>query len=728
MSSDPPFPSPSKLISSLLDELSLRRYRPHKLFGGIEIEPLPDLARRVQTLVEASPVSNNLNTLIYVTRLQEAAYEAVGRRPPPALVEPLEAFFVDLIICADLHAPEATFDPTADAHLQAEQRRHLESLAARFTHFDRVTAYLETVFTHFAREILCRQVPNLPNEASPSGDRADLTVPLMDLLKDPAQFITDLYRKDASLLQPANDPVLQSVFELLEAQLEYNLLAASGLSYEQYDANPNRARLPDARNMTTAEMVETYLDVTPIQTLLETPMPFVLPEAARFEHMHVLAGTGHGKTQLLQHLIVSDLQRAPDDIPAMVILDSQGDMIDTIKRLALFDPDRPGSLASRLLIVDPSDVAFPPSLNLFDVQSDRLASYDQRDREQVLAGIIEIYDYIFGGLLGAELTQKQSMVFRFLAQLMLSIRGATIHTLQELLEDATPYASEIEALPPTARGFFEKQFFGPDYKGKEYKATRDQILRRLYGVLQNPSFERMFAQPENRLDLFETLNNGGIVLVNTAKDFLKTEASSIFGRYIIALTLKAAFERATLDRQNRRPTFLWIDEASEYFDDNIDNLLIQARKFNLGLVMAHQYLGQLSRNLPASLMTNTTIKFAGGISDRDARALASEMRTTPEFLNAMTKDEDGTNFAAFVRNHTPRALRVTVPFGTAEALDRMSDQGFDALLSASRSRLSSNPVMQASREIPTSQAPTAASVQNSPNTELPDDPFDEPYE
>ncbi len=165
----------------------------------------------------------------------------------------------------------------------------------------------------------------------------------------------------------------------------------------------------------------------------------------------------------------------------------------------------------------------------------------------MLAGIIEIYDYIFGGLLGAELSQKQSVVFRFLAQLMLSIPGATIHTLRELLEDATPYMPAVAALPSTARGFFESQFFSPSYK-----STREQILRRLYGVLQNPSFERMFAQPENRLDLFDTLNNGGIVLVNTAKDFLKSEASSIFGRYIIALTLKAAFERATLARADRR--------------------------------------------------------------------------------------------------------------------------------------------------------------------------------
>ena len=410
--------------------------------------------------------------------------------------------------------------------------------------------------------------------------------------------------------------------------------------------------------------------------------------------MHILAGTGHGKTQTLQHLIVSDLQRPSDEVPSMVILDSQGDMLKTLKRLSIFDPMIEGSLARRLLIVDPSDVHFAPALNLFDIQSDRLKNYNQRDREQVLAGIIEIYEYIFGGLLGAELTQKQAMVFGFLAELMLAIPGATIHTLRDLLIDASPFMEHIASLPATARGFFETQFFE-----KGYNATREQILRRLYGVLQNPSFERMFASPQNRLDLFDVLNNGGVVLVNTAKDFMKTKSSSMFGRYIIALTFKAAMERAILPHHQRRPTYLWIDEASEYFDDNIDNLLIQARKFKLGVIMAHQHLGQLPHGLPASLMTNTSIKLAGGISDRDARIMAPEMRTNPDFLTTMSKEYNQTSFATFVRNVTPQALKLTIPFGTAENLPRTPDESFAILLNASRKRLAPARIESLSEEV-----------------------------
>lgn len=545
------------------------------------------------------------------------------------------------------------------------------------------------VFTA-ARNALCNLVEGildaLPDSTKTNiaSDQAVATVPLLALLRDPLMLQTQL------IAHFTTSDELQSygLYSRLTRQLYMNTLEASGVIINPdvplLEHDTDRPVFPkDCARDNPLIVAERYFAKTPLLKLLQADVPFVIPQTARFEHMHIVAGTGHGKTQTLQHLIVSDLQQPPEDVPSMVILDSQGDMINTLKRMSLFDPSREGSLARRLLLVDPSDVAFAPALNLFDVQSERLKKYDQRDREQVLAGIIEIYDYIFGGLLGAELTQKQAMVFRFLAQLMLSIPGATIHTLRDLLIDASPYMDYVAKLPDTARGFFETQFFG-----RGYNQTREQILRRLYGVLQNPSFERMFASPQNRLDLFETLNAGGIVLVNTAKDFLKSEASSIFGRYIIALTLKAAFERAALPSHQRRPTFLWIDEASEYFDDNIDNLLIQSRKFNLGICTAHQYMGQLTRNLPASLMTNTSIKLVGGTSDRDAKLLAPEMRANPDFLNSMVKERDKTNFATYVRNHTPHAIPLSIPFGTAEKLERMSEEQFQTLLEVSRKRLS----------------------------------------
>ena len=102
--------------------------------------------------------------------------------------------------------------------------------------------------------------------------------------------------------------------------------------------------------------------------------------------------------------------------------------------------------------------------------------------------------------------------------------------------------------------------------------TKKQILKRLWGVLSTPAFERMFAQQENKLDLFEATRSGKIILISTAKELLKEEGSALFGRFFIALLKQATLERSVLDPSERTPTFVYVDEAQEYFDDSIETL------------------------------------------------------------------------------------------------------------------------------------------------------------
>jgi hypothetical protein len=182
----------------------------------------------------------------------------------------------------------------------------------------------------------------------------------------------------------------------------------------------------------------------------------------------------------------------------------------------------------------------------------------------------------------------------------------------------------------------------------------------------------MFASKTNRLDMFEALQSGSVILINTSKALLKTDASALFGRYMIARVITAAFERIALRADQRNPAFLVVDEAAEYFDENLETMLSQARKFNVGVLFAHQHLDQLTPALRAAVAANTSIKLAGGVSDKDARALAPDMRTTSEFIGEMRKLAHSSEFACFVRNYTGSAVRLKIPFGAPEKAPRMS--------------------------------------------------------
>jgi hypothetical protein len=260
---------------------------------------------------------------------------------------------------------------------------------------------------------------------------------------------------------------------------------------------------------------------------------------------------------------------------------------------------------------------------------DRINELSPYERERHINSVISLYDFVLGSLLGAELTQKQDVAFRFVMRLILQIPGATIHTLRELFSPGgyEKYSHYVEQLPETAQAFFKNEFTNE----RAFGDTKQQVVRRLYGILENTTLERMFNNPHNKINIADEINQNKLILINTSKDLLKTDGSQLFGRFFIALIAQAVIERASLAPDQRRRTYFYIDEAHEYFDETMVELLEQARKYNCGMIFAHQNLDQLGTFKRAAM--GTSIKFAGGVSMSDARALASNMRIRdPELL------------------------------------------------------------------------------------------------
>lgn len=239
----------------------------------------------------------------------------------------------------------------------------------------------------------------------------------------------------------------------------------------------------------------------------------------------------------------------------------------------------------------------------------------------------------------------------------------------------------IEQLDGTTRIFFETQFSQPTYN-----QTKKQILTRLWGILSNSALERMFSSTRNKVDMLAAMNEGKVVLINTAKDLLKTDGCHILGRFFIAQIAQAVLERSAQEESERLPFMVYIDEAQEYFDEHVETLLTQARKYNVAIHLAHQTLGQLTPRLKGILMSNTSVKFVGGVSARDASEFATEMHTTSEYIQGARKRKTYSEFALWLKNVTDGALRVPVPFGLLESEETLDDFAFEALMDQNRAR------------------------------------------
>ena len=517
------------------------------------------------------------------------------------------------------------------------------------------------------------QVSPRRSDGAQSGAAIRVTAERIDLIEE----VPDLLDKMLGTLL-SDELGEQGLFPHTRYRLERNLVAASGGNpadpgnFNRMPKLPSKSGIADRR-----ELIGTYVGGTPLIQIFDGEVDFTIPQEIRFEHHHIVAGTGHGKSQTLQYLIAHDLDAVERGEASVIVIDSQGDLINRISNLKRFAPGE--ALHDRIVLIDPTDVEYPVSLNLFDVGIDRLASYPMLERERLINSILELYDFVLGSLLDAGMTQKQNVIFRYVTRLMLHIPDATIHTLRELMEPGgeIKFAESIAKLTGTARHFFESEF-----TSKEFEQTKRQVLRRLWGILENQTFERMFSHPRSKLDLFSEMNAGKIILINTAKDLLKENGTEIFGRFFIALIAQAAQERAVLPERQRLPTFVYIDEAADYFDRNIGVILSQARKYNVGMVLAHQYLGQLNAGLQDAFAANTSIKFAGGVSNRDARALAPVFGTTPELIEHQPKG----SFATAVRGLTQNAVSLRFPFGHVEAMETMTRDERKMLIARMRER------------------------------------------
>jgi Type IV secretion-system coupling protein DNA-binding domain len=529
---------------------------------------------------------------------------------------------------------------------------------------------IEQALSLFICNLVDDRLASLPI-AGKSG-RTALSVPLHTLLYKPA----DVIQAVGSITDSKSKEI--GIFDALSERLNFNLLAVSGIDPARPEVSRRPLIMPAQAKMSPAELVDSYLAGTPFTHFFQTRFSYTLPPSARFEHTHIVGGSGHGKTQLLQSLMLDDLEKIKEGKASVVVIDSQGDMIRHIRELAIV-----GEMPEHVVLIDPNDIEYPPALNFFDFGLDRLDCYDPVEREKLINGAISLYEYVFGALLGAELTQRQGVIFRYLARLMMVIPGATMQTLMDFMEEPETTKPHLKNLDPTAAHFFETQFFS-----NKFNDTRQQILTRLWGVRSNSVLDRMFSNKHNKLNLFGAMNSGSLILINTAKELLKQEGCEILGRFFIALICQAAQERASIPENKRQDTFVYIDEAHDYFDESMENLLNQARKYKVAMLISHQNLDQFEAKLKSTVMASTSIKLVGGLSAKDASAFAREMGCEPEYLQGIRKHADRTEFACIVRNYTPNPITLSVPFGAMERQPKITKVQESRLIELNHARYS----------------------------------------
>jgi hypothetical protein len=192
-------------------------------------------------------------------------------------------------------------------------------------------------------------------------------------------------------------------------------------------------------------------------------------------------------------------------------------------------------------------------------------------------------------------------------------------------------------LQPEARKVFTSDLRDPIGLGpfwSEYEQMADgqrlqmvgPVLNKLRSVLLRRTVRNIMGQPRSTIDLASCMDHGGILLVSLAKGLLGEETSRLLGAFLVARIWQTAMARAARPQSLRSDFSLYLDEFQNYLHlpQSLEDVLVEARGYRLGLVLANQHLGQLASPTREALAANARTRVVFQCGQEDARYLARE--------------------------------------------------------------------------------------------------------
>ncbi len=298
----------------------------------------------------------------------------------------------------------------------------------------------------------------------------------------------------------------------------------------------------------------------------------------RRQHTYVIGKTGTGKTNLLKNLAFQDIQSGA----GLAIVDPHGSFVEEVLEKI------PDNRLDDIIYFNPADSDFPLGFNVLEVP-------DPRYKHLVASDLMGIFTKIWANVWSS----RMEYILNNCVLALLDTPGTTLLGIPRLLVDKGYRRIIVDNLKdPVVRSFWVQ----------EYESWQDRFRQEAIAPIQNKvgqflssAFVRnIVGQPKSAFNVQEAMNQRKILLVNVAKGRIGEDNAALLGAMLITKIQLAAMERVRIPEDERRDFYLYVDEFQNFATDSFANILSEARKYRLNLVIAHQYIGQL--------ITDTTTK------------------------------------------------------------------------------------------------------------------------
>jgi len=327
----------------------------------------------------------------------------------------------------------------------------------------------------------------------------------------------------------------------------------------------------------------------------------------RRRHMYLIGKTGMGKSTILENMIVDDIRAGH----GVAVVDPHGDLAEKIIEFI------PSDRINDVVYFNPSDINYPIAFNVVEQVEPHL-------RHLVASGLIGVFQKLWADSWGPRL----EYILRNAILAILDFPGSTLLGVVRMLSDKNYRKRVVSNIKdPVVKAFWEKEFSG--YADKFASEAVSPIQNKVGQFLSNSLMRNIIGQVKSAIDIRDIMDSGKIIIMNLSKGRIGEDNSALLGAMMITKIQLAAMSRVDVPEKERRDFYLYIDEFQNFSTDSFANILSEARKYRLNLILAHQYIEQLSEKVKPAVFGNVGTMVVFRVGAADAEELVKEF--TPTF-------------------------------------------------------------------------------------------------
>lgn len=329
---------------------------------------------------------------------------------------------------------------------------------------------------------------------------------------------------------------------------------------------------------------------------------FGIKEKNRRAHMYLLGKSGTGKSTLIYNMVLSDITQNK----GVALIDPHGDLAEAVLDAV------PASRLKDVVYFHPADLGYPVGFN-------PLGGVPKVFRPLVASGLINVFKKIWLDSWGPRLEH----ILRHSLLTLLDCPGATLLDISRLLTNTAFRTTALRSLTdPEVAAFWKNEF--DKYSARFRSEAISPILNKLGQFALSAPLRNILGQPESAFRFRKLMDEGRIVICNLAKGSIGEDSSTLLGSMLVAQIQLAAHSRAHLAEAQRRPFYLYVDEVHSFLTLSFADILSEARKYGLHLVLAHQYLAQLDPKIRSAIFGNVGTLITFRVGAEDAAYLSGE--------------------------------------------------------------------------------------------------------